>query len=89
MNRQIEKAATLLGGQTKAASLLVEYTGVRITQGNIWSWIHRTETVPAHIAPYFEELTEKYGEPVRKEDLCPDFPWAKCCPKNCQEGAVA
>jgi len=89
MNKQIEKAANILGGQTSCARILTEHTGIRVTQGNVWSWMHRTETVPANLAPYLEELTSQKGEPVLKEKLCPDFPWDKCCAKDCQERASA
>ena len=89
MNKQIEKAVTVLGGQTSTARVLSERTGAKITQGNIWSWMHRTETVPSHVAPYFEALTEEKGQRVSKESLCPDFPWNMCCPEGCQKEATA
>ena len=89
MNKIIEKAANILDGQTSAARLLSESSGEKVAQGNVWSWIHRTGTVPPHLAPYFEELTAQKGEKVAKEDLCPDFPWDKCCAKDCQQESVA
>ena len=89
MNEQIEKAANILGGQTATAKLLAECTGEKIVQGNIWSWINRTGTVPPDIAPYFEALTAKKGERISKAMLCPDFPWDMCCKENCQRESVA
>ena len=89
MNESIEKAANKLGGQTAAARLISEASGEQVTQGNVWSWIHRTGIVPAHLAPYFEDLTALKGDRVSKETLCPDFPWDKCCGKYCQQETTA
>lgn len=73
--RALKRAVEVLGGQQALARELAARTGKPIRQGHIWSWMNRTGAVPPEMAPYIEVLTTERGDPVRRQELCPDFPW--------------
>lgn len=60
----LEKAVSLLGGQTKLAKEL----GVK--QQNVWSWLRIAKKIPAEVCIPIEKATQ--GQ-VKKEELRPDI----------------
>jgi len=83
MNPVIDKAVSLIGGQTETARMISARSGKRLSQKNIWSWINVTGYVPAEFAPFVEALVREKAmddeDIVTKQQLCPDFPWEMVC----------
>jgi len=87
-NQNVKNSVAIMGGPTKAAAKLSEITGCNVIQQRVSAWI-TSEKVPPEFAPFIEELTAKKGSPITKEELCPDFPWAKCCKHGCIKESAA
>lgn len=60
----LHKAVEIVGGQSALARAL------KVSQGNIWNWLHRNKRVPAGRVLAVEEATE--GK-VSRHDLRPDL----------------
>ena len=73
-NTYISKAIKILGGQVKAGNLL------GVSQQSVSYWL-KTGAIPPKYAPVIQAETAKLNDVVHKEQLCPDFPWDKCCEK--------
>ena len=72
MEKAIEKACILVGGQSKLAVLL-SIPGAPVSRQSVNNWI-RLGKVPPDKAPSIQRITK--GK-VRVEELCPEFPWPK------------
>jgi DNA-binding transcriptional regulator YdaS (Cro superfamily) len=62
------KAIAAAGGQSALARGISKSTGRTIRQGHIWSWLYRTQIVPAEYVIAIESITG-----VSRHDLRPDI----------------
>jgi DNA-binding transcriptional regulator YdaS (Cro superfamily) len=53
----LKKAIKAANGQAALARKLSQNTGKKIGQGHIWSWLNRSETVPAEYVIPIEHVT--------------------------------
>lgn len=71
-----------LYGQSGLARELSSRSGERVTQGNIWSWLHRSKKIPPQFAPHLEALALEKGRRIGRAVFCPKFPWEPLVPAS-------
>jgi DNA-binding transcriptional regulator YdaS (Cro superfamily) len=86
-NDALKRAIEVMGGQAAMARSLAERTGKPIRQGHIWAWLNRTNKVPPELAPHIESATAALDRCVRREELCPEFPWGESISVNRENAA--
>lgn len=64
----LEKAVSVIGGQTETAAVC----GEPVKQGHVWNWLNRDGGLPAKHAMKVQRATIKKGDAVYAHELCPD-----------------
>lgn len=66
----LQRAVSLLGGQTELAIAVERAGGKKCNQRHVWNWLNRQKRVPGNRAVPIEQAT---GGRVRRHELRPDL----------------
>jgi len=72
MNKEaLEKAVSVLGGQTATAEYLKPFTDRNVKQQNIEYWLRKPKNFPAELVIPLEQGTIEKDEPVYRYEIAP------------------